>query len=50
MDCGRLERQLWRLLGQNTPAEGRYLIEVGTDPTAPAGLWPTLTARPEWDD
>lgn len=50
VDRGRLERQLGRLLGQNSRAAGRYLIEVGTDPTVAAGLRLTWTVRPEWDD
>ena len=50
VDRGRLERQLGRLLGQNSRAAGRYLIEVVADPTVAAGLRLTWTVRPEWDD
>jgi hypothetical protein len=50
VDRGRLERQLGRLLGQNSRAAGRYGIAVVPDPGVPAGVRLTWTARPEWDD
>jgi transposase len=50
LDRGRLERQVGRLLERNPRAAGRYLIEFTADPTVPAGLRLTWTARPEWDD
>ena len=50
VDRGRLERQLGRLLGQNSRAAGRYTIDVAPDPGVPAGVRLTWTARPEWDD
>ncbi len=49
-DRGRLERQLGRLLARNSRAAGRYVIEVLPDPTVPAGLRLSWSARPEWDD
>jgi hypothetical protein len=50
VDQGRLERQLGRLLGQNSRAAGRYVIAVTADATVPAGCRLTWTVRPEWDD
>jgi hypothetical protein len=50
VDRGRLERQLGRLLGQNSRAAGRYVIAVTPDPAVPAGCRLTWTVRPEWDD
>lgn len=50
VDQGRLERQLGRLLGQNSRAAGRYVIAVTADAAAPAGCRLTWTTRPEWDD
>jgi len=50
VDRGRLERQLGRVLGQNSRAAGRYAIEVTPDPTAPAGCQLVWTLRAEWDD
>ncbi len=50
LDRSRLERQLGRLLERNARAAGRYVIDFVTDPTVPAGLGLTWTARPEWDD
>lgn len=47
---GRLERQLGRLLGQNSRAAGRYVIAVTPDATVHAGCRLTWTTRPEWDD
>jgi len=50
VDRGRLERQLGRLLAQNSRAAGRYVIAVTLDPTVPAGCGLDWTVRPEWDD
>jgi len=50
VDRGRLERQLGRLLAQNSRAAGRYVIAVTPDPTVPAGCGLTWAVRPEWDD
>jgi transposase len=50
LDRGRLERQVGRLLERNPRAAARYVIEFAADPTAPAGLRLSWTARPEWDD
>jgi transposase len=50
VDRGRLERQLGRLLGQNSRAAGRYVIAVTPEPTVPAGCRLVWTVRPEWDD
>jgi len=50
VDRGRLERQLGRLLGRNTRAAGRYVVDLVPDAAVPAGLRLAWTARPEWDD
>lgn len=50
VDRGRLERQLGRLLGQNSRAAGRYVIDVTPDLGVPAGCRLGWTVRPEWDD
>jgi len=50
VDRGRLERQLGRLLAQNSRAAGRYVVAVTPDPAVPAGWRLTWTVRPEWDD
>jgi hypothetical protein len=50
VDRGRLERQLGRLLGRNTRAAGRYVVDLVPDAAIPAGLRLAWTARPEWDD
>lgn len=50
VERGRVERQIGRLLAQNPRAAGRYAIDVGTDPTAAAGIRVDWMARPEWDD
>ena len=50
VDRGRLERQLGRLLGRNTRAAGRYVVDLVPAAAVPAGLRLAWTARPEWDD
>jgi len=50
LDRGRLERQVGRLLALNSRAAGRYLITLEADPSVPAGLRLSWSARPEWDD
>ena len=50
VDRGRLERQLGRLLGRNTRAAGRYVVDLVPAAAVPAGLRRAWTARPEWDD
>ncbi len=50
LDARRLERQLGRLLARNERAAGRYVIDLVTDPSVPAGLRLVWSARPEWDD
>ena len=50
VERGRIERQIGRLLAQNSRAAGRYVIEVGDDRPCAAGVRVTWTARPEWDD
>jgi transposase len=50
LERGRLERQIGRLLGRNTRAAGRYVVDLVQDPTMPAGLRLEWWAKPEWDD
>lgn len=50
LDRSRLERQLGRLLADNSRAAGRYVIDLVTDASVPAGVRLVWTARPEWDD
>ena len=47
---GPIERQIGRLLGKNSRAAGRYVIELVDDDSQPAGLRLTWSARSEWDD
>ena len=50
VDRGRLERQLGRLLGRNSRAAGRYVIDLVPDATRAARCRLAWTVRPEWDD
>jgi transposase len=50
LDRGELERQIGRLLGQNSRAAARYSISLLEDKTMPAGVKLKWNARPEWDD
>ena len=49
LDRGPLERQLGRLLAQNSRAAGRYVIDVVPDRRVPAGVRLIWTVRPDWD-
>jgi transposase len=50
LDRGELERQIGRLLGQNSRAAARYSISLLEDKSVPAGIKLNWHARPEWDD
>jgi transposase len=50
LDRGPLERQVGRILEQNSRAAGRYAIRFEDDATKPAGLRLVWSANPEWDD
>jgi transposase len=50
LDRGQLERQIGRLLGQNSRAAARYSISLLEDKTTPAGVKLKWEVRPEWDD
>ena len=50
VDRGRLERQLGRLLGRNTRAAGRDVVDLVPAAAVPAGLRLAWTARPAWAD
>jgi len=50
LDRGQLERQIGRLLGQNSRAAARYSISVLQDKSMPAGVKLKWEACPEWDD
>lgn len=49
-DRGPLERQIGRILEQNSRAAGRYLVTLVEDPSVPSQLRLSWSARPEWDD
>lgn len=48
LERGELERQIGRLLGQNSRAARRYLITLSEDPSVPAQVKLTWLSRPEW--
>jgi transposase len=50
LDRGPLERQIGRILEQNSRAAGRYQIQLEDDETKPAGLRLAWSVKPEWDD
>ncbi len=50
LDCGKLERQIGRLLERNARAAGRYLIDLEPAPARPAGVRLEWSARPQWDE
>lgn len=50
LDRGDLERQIGRLLGQNSRAAARYSISLLEDKTTPAGVKLKWNGRAEWDD
>jgi hypothetical protein len=50
LERGKLERQIGRLLGRNTRAVGRYLVDLVEDATVAAGLRLQWSVKPEWDD
>lgn len=50
LDRGDLERQIGRLLGQNSRAAARYSISLSQDQSAPAGVKLQWNARAQWDD
>jgi transposase len=50
LDRGPLERQIGRILEQNSRAAGRYAIRFEDDATKPAGLRLVWKAQPEWDE
>lgn len=50
LERGELERQIGRLLGQNSRAAARYSIALLEDKTMSAGVKLKWNARPEWDD
>lgn len=49
-DRGPLERQIGRILEQNSRAAGRYLVTLVEDLSLPSRLRLTWSARTEWDD
>jgi len=50
IDRGAIERQIGRILQQNSRAAGRYLIRVREDPVRRSGLHLDWSARVEWDE
>jgi transposase len=49
LDRESLERQIGRILGQNSRAAGRYRIRVEDDPSRPSGVRLVWSAQPEWE-
>jgi transposase len=49
LDRESLERQIGRILGQNSRAAGRYKIRVEDDPSRPSGVRLVWSAQPEWE-
>ena len=50
LERAELERQIGRLLGQNSRASARYSISLTQDQATPAGVKLKWSTRPEWDD
>jgi transposase len=50
LDRGELERQIGRLLGQNSRAAARYSISLTEDKTTPAGVKLKWNTRPQWEE
>ena len=50
LDRGPIERQIGRLLGENSRAARRYDVRLVVDETTGSGLRLDWKARPEWDD
>ena len=50
LERGELERQIGRLLGQNSRAAARYSISLLEDKTVPAGVKLNWNTRPQWDE
>ena len=50
LDRGEIERQIGRLLGQNSRAARRYSITLSEDPSAPAKVKLKWYTRPEWQE
>jgi transposase len=49
LDRATINRQIGRILGQNSRAAGRYQIRVEEEPTRDSGLRLVWSAKPEWD-
>ena len=50
LERGPIDRQIGRILGQNSRAAGRYQIRLEQDATRDSGLRLIWAAKPEWDD
>jgi transposase len=47
---GPIDRQIGRILGQNSRAAGRYQVRLEKDASQDSGLRLVWSAKPEWDD
>ena len=47
---GPIDRQIGRILGQNSRAAGRYQVRLEKDASRDSGLRLVWSAKPEWDD
>jgi transposase len=50
LERGPIDRQIGRILGQNSRAAGRYQIRLEEDAARSSGLRLVWSAKPEWDD
>ncbi len=50
LERGPLDRQIGRILGQNSRAAGRYQIRLEEDATRGSGLRLVWSAKPDWDE
>jgi transposase len=50
MERGPIDRQIGRLLGENSRAAGRYAVTLSDDADAPAKLRLRWSVRPEWEE
>jgi transposase len=50
LERGPIDRQIGRILGQNSRAAGRYQVRLEKDTSQGSGLRLVWSAKPEWDD
>jgi transposase len=50
LERGPIDRQIGRILGQNSRAAGRYQVRLEKDASQDSGLRLVWSAKPEWDE